>query len=106
MCVLKDVCIYLVAVFAACRLNRLIVRDIIAAPFRSWLKKRKSFAGRFAYAAVLCYWCTGIWTAASTAALAHWSASWSWTLYPLTMLSAAWLAFVIADWLEANDQDA
>lgn len=100
MHVLKDACIYLIAVFAACRLNRLIVRDTITAPLRSWLERGTTLFARFASAATLCRWCTGVYTAAATTAYAHYYAGWSWQLFPLTLLATAWIAPVIAQWLE------
>lgn len=100
MCVLKDAAIYLIAVLAACRLNRLIVRDTITAPLRAWLASGTTFPARFASAASVCHWCTGVYTATAAAAFAHWAAGWPWLFYPLTLLSTAWLAPVIAQWLE------
>lgn len=97
---LKDAAIYAIAVLASCRLNRLIVRDTITAPLRARLASGTSFPTRFASAASVCHWCTGVYTAAATTALAHWYAGWQWPLYPLTLLATAWLAPVIAQWLE------
>lgn len=100
MCVLKDAAIFLIAVLAVCRLNRFIVRDTITAPVRSWLDKGSSAPARFAAAAAICRWCAGVYAAAVVIAYAHDYAGWSWQLYPLTFLAAAWLAPVIAQWLE------
>lgn len=100
MCVLKDAAIFLIAVLAACRLNRLIVRDTITAPARAWLDKCTHPAGRFIAAAAVCRWCAGIYVAAGVTAYAHHIAEWPWPYYPLTFLAAAWLAPVIAQWLE------
>lgn len=100
MCVLNDAAVYAVAVLATCRLNRLVVRDTITAPLRARLANGTSLLVRFASAVTMCVWCTGVYTAAGTTAFAHWAASWSWTLYPLTLGATAWLAPVIAQWLE------
>lgn len=100
MCVLKDAAIFVLAVFAACRLNRLIVRDTITAPARAWLDKKTSAVGRFTAAAASCRWCAGVYVAAAVIAYAHYAADWSWLYYPLTAAAAAWLAPVIAQWLE------
>lgn len=97
---LKDAAIYAIAVLATCRLNRLIVRDTITAPLRARLASGTSFLARFASAASICHWCTGVYTAAACLAFTHWAAGWPWTLYPLTLLATAWLAPVIAQWLE------
>lgn len=97
---LNDAAIYAIAVLASCRLNRLIVHDTITAPLRTRLASGMSLPARFASAVSMCVWCTGIYTAAATTAYAHWSAEWPWHLYPLTLLSTAWIAPVIAQWLE------
>ena len=100
MCVLTDAAIFAIAVFAVCRVNRLVVGDTITAPIRTWLDKGTSAPIRFAAAAAVCRWCAGIYVAAAVVAYAHAYAGWSWQLYPLTFLAAAWLAPVLAQWLE------
>lgn len=97
---LKDAAIYAIVVLATCRLNRLIVRDTITAPLRARLASGTSLPVRFISAATMCVWCTGVYTAATTTAYAHWTAGWSWRLYPLTLLATAWLAPIITNWLE------
>lgn len=97
---ITDIAIYVVAVLAVCRLNRLVVRDIITAPLRAWLDKKTSSPARFAAAAAVCRWCAGVYVAAAVLAYAHWYTGWPWQLYPLTFLSASWLAPVIAQWVE------
>ena len=57
---------------------------------------------------LLCTWCTGMYTAFATAAYATWLAELPWRTLPLTGAAIAWLAPVLAEWLDpepAGDED-
>lgn len=50
-------------------------------------------------------WCTGMYTAFATAAFAHWITGAPWRALPLTGLAIAWLAPVLAGWLDPEPAD-
>lgn len=89
------------ALFATARLNRLITTDVITAPARTWLDKRTGPVSRFLSAVTSCDWCTGVYTATAVAAYTHYVMAWNWWLLPLSALSLAWLAPILARWTDA-----
>lgn len=91
---------YLLAVLSSCRLNRLVVTDVITHPLRAWLAKRSGLLGRFLSMLVSCTWCVGMYTAAACASYVHWAVGWDWSLLPLTTMSIGWAAPVLAGWIE------
>lgn len=97
---ITDLAIYLLATFAACRINRLVVVDTLTKPGRDFLAKKDGKLGRLLSYVANCVWCTGVYTATACAAYAHWISGWGWEFLPLTALSIAWIAPVLAGWIE------
>ena len=97
--------IFALALVAAARLNRLLVRDFITQPLRATLRSHKNGISRFLSAMLLCTWCTGMYTGFATAAFAHWITGATWLALPLTGLAIAWLAPVLAEWLDPEPVD-
>jgi len=98
--VVADFAFFIGALLTSARLNRLLVRDTITAPMRAVLDAQKSPVPRFAAAALICVWCTGVYTATATAAYTHWLTGITWWALPLTAGSIAWAAPVLANWLD------
>ena len=97
---MADFAFFIGALLTSARLNRLLVRDTITAPMRAVLDAQKSPVPRFAAAALICVWCTGVYTATATAAYTHWLTGITWWALPLTAGSIAWAAPVLANWLD------
>lgn len=103
-----NLAIFALALVAAARLNRLLVRDFITQPLRATLSNQQNPISRFVAAMLLCTWCTGMYTGFATAALAHWITGATWHALPLSGLAIAWGAPVLAAWLDpepAGDED-
>lgn len=95
-----DFAFFIGALLTSARLNRLLVRDTITAPIRAALDAQTGRVSRFAAAALICVWCTGVYTAVIAAAYTHWITGITWWALPLTAGSIAWAAPVLASWLD------
>lgn len=86
--------------FATCRVNRLVVKDSITQPIRTWAEKQTRAPARYLAELITCVWCTSMWTAATLTTYTHHIMQWNWHLLPLTILAVAWLAPILTQWLE------
>jgi hypothetical protein len=92
--------IFILALVASMRLNRLATTDTITQPIRNTLGDRSGRISRFLSALLDCPWCTGMYTAFACAAYAHWLTGVTWAALPVTGLAIAYLAPLLADWFE------
>ncbi|MBF6515238.1 hypothetical protein IU421_13205 [Nocardia cyriacigeorgica] len=84
------VLIFVLWVLAVARATRLITRDKLTEPFRTWVVTRRGVDSQIAYL-VHCSWCSSIWVAFATAPAAVALSGLSWWLLPIVALAASHL---------------
>lgn len=90
--------IYLVAfvvlVLATARLTRLLTKDDLTIPMRTWIDAKfgpDSLISRM----IWCYWCSGVWASMFTSTVAA-AAAWQWWSWNLGAVIAGWMLLVPA----------
>jgi hypothetical protein len=90
---------FLLAFGATSRITRFVVKDTLAASFRTWVADRFGDDSKPAYL-VTCSWCTSIWIACGVAPLAYYLDESPWIRIPAVALSLSYLAGVASRWLD------
>lgn len=85
---------------AAARITRIITRDSITQPLRTWLVNRLGIDSKWSEL-LQCDWCMGVWVAtAVTGAAWAWGGHW-WIGWPMYALAAA----QVTGWLASREGD-